>query len=121
MAKLIGRLSGYQVLVTDKIDEILRICRGKEVDLIIMDVNLPEARWDGRYVSGADISRLLKTDPQTADIPIVLITAYAEDRERRSLLDVSLADEFYRKPITDYDSLIQKIGELCQGSAGKMN
>ncbi|EAW33766.1 response regulator [Lyngbya sp. PCC 8106] len=113
MAKLIQRLSGYQVLVTDKLNEIIQLCEGGEVDLVIMDVNLPEAHGEEKNVSGADISRLLKTNSQTAEIPIILITAYALESERQSLLDISQADEFYLKPITDYDDLIQTINRLC--------
>ncbi|WP_238987102.1 response regulator [Lyngbya aestuarii] len=113
MAKLIERLSGYQVLVTDKLNEIVQLCQGGEVDLVIMDVNLPEAHWEDKDVSGVDISCLLKTNSQTAEIPIILITAYALESERQSLLEISHADEFYLKPITDYDDLIQTINRLC--------
>ncbi|MEB3277888.1 MAG: response regulator [Lyngbya sp.] len=117
MAKLIGRLSGYHVRVTDKIDEVFRLCQGGKVDLVIMDVNLPEANWEEKDVSGADISRLLKRNSQTAEIPIILITAYALESERQSLLDLSQADELYIKPITDYDHLVKTINQLCGHSA----
>lgn len=113
MAKLIQRLSGYQVVITDKLDEIVQLCQGGEVDLVIMDVNLPEAHWEEKDVSGVDISCLLKTNSQTAEIPIILITAYALESERQSLLEISHADEFYLKPITDYDDLLQTINRLC--------
>ncbi|WP_413165951.1 response regulator [Capilliphycus salinus ALCB114379] len=113
MAKLIGRLGGYQVRVTDKLDEIFELCQGPEVDLVIMDVNLPEAHWEGKDVSGVDISRLLKRNSKTANIPIILITAYALDSERQSLLEISQADEFYIKPIVDYDNLVRTINRLC--------
>lgn len=113
MAKLIERLSGYQVLVTDKLDDIFQRCEAGEIDLVIMDVNLPEAHWEGKDISGADISRLLKSNSKTAKIPIILITAYALESERQSLLNISQADEFYIKPITDYDNLVRTINQLC--------
>ncbi len=114
MAKLIQRLSGFQVIVTDQLDEIFQLCQEEEVDLVIMDVHLPEAHLDQKDVSGVDLSRFLKSNPQTAKIPIILVTAYAGESERQSLLNSSQADDFYPKPIVDYDSLVQSIYRLCE-------
>jgi CheY-like chemotaxis protein len=77
-----------------------------------MDVNLPGAQWEGQAVSGADLAHLLKSHPQTAHIPIILVTAYAMVTERQALLAASQADEFWTKPITDYDALLVAIAQL---------
>jgi CheY-like chemotaxis protein len=77
-----------------------------------MDVNLPEAQWNGEEVSGADISQFLKTDPKTAEIPIILVTAYAMQGEQQKLLATSQADGFFAKPITEYESLLQLMAQL---------
>lgn len=113
MAKLIQRMSGFRVIISHKLDEVFQLCQGKEVDLIIMDIHLPEAHYEKNNVSGVDISRFLKSNPQTAKIPIILITAYAAESERQSLLNISKADDFYPKPIIDYDDLVQSINRLC--------
>jgi len=46
-------------------------------DLILMDVQLPK-------ISGLDATRMLKADPRTRDIPIIVITSFAlsGDREK---------------------------------------
>lgn len=106
-AKLIQRLGHHHVSITDDIAEIFQQCRSGAVDLVLMDVNLPAAHWDGQAVSGADVTRILKSEPQTARIPIILITAYAMLNERQKLLAESGADGFFAKPITDYDRLIE--------------
>lgn len=111
-AKLIQRMGGHQVDVADEPAEIFKRCQSGAIDLVLMDVNLPGAEWDNQEVSGADIARLLKTDPQTAHIPIVLITAYAMLTERQALLAASKADEFCAKPITDYEKLLEIIAQL---------
>jgi two-component system, cell cycle response regulator DivK len=111
-AKLIQRMGGHQVDVTDDPTEIFKQCQSGATDLVLMDVNLPGAEWDNQEVSGADLARLLKTDPQTAHIPIILITAYAMVAERQALLTASLADEFCAKPITDYNKLLETIARL---------
>lgn len=114
-AKLIQRLGGHQVTITDEPAEIFRQCQTGSVDLILMDVNLPGAQWEGQEVSGADISRILKTKAAPAHTPpIILVTAYAMLSERQTLLEASKADEFCAKPITDYEALLKLIARLCQ-------
>lgn len=115
-AKLIQRLGGHQVLIADEPAEIFRVCESGDIHLVMMDVNLPGAQWQGQEVSGTDISRLLKTQPQTAHIPIILVTAYAMVTERQPLMKNSLADAFCPKPITDYEALLELVDRLCQKS-----
>ncbi|MEM7590030.1 MAG: response regulator [Cyanobacteria bacterium P01_A01_bin.83] len=113
-AKLIERLSKHQVQMTDEPKTIFELCTAGEIDIVLMDINLPGASWAGKEVSGADLSRLLKTQPETAHIPIILLTAYAMVSERKSLLDNSQADDFFSKPINDYAALIKAIEQLQQ-------
>ena len=111
-AKLIQRLGGHQVAITDEPEEIFQQCRSGEVDVVLMDVNLPSAQWEGKDVSGADIAYLIKSEPKTADIPVILITAYAMLSEQQHLVEVSQADDFFAKPITDYEALLGAITKL---------
>ena len=111
-AKLIHRLGGHNVDITDEPAEIFWLCQAQDVDLVIMDVNLPGAQWQGQAVSGADIARMLKNHPHTAHIPIILVTAYAMLNERQALLETSEADKFVAKPITDYAGLLELIHQL---------
>jgi len=112
-AKLIQYLGGHHVAITDDPADIFQQCQTGDVDLVIMDVNLPGAQWQGEKVSGADLSRFLKTQPETQHIPVILVTAYAMMTERQALLTTSQADEFVPKPITDYKSFLEKIEKLC--------
>ena len=113
-AKLIERLGGHQVSITDEPKTLWELCTTGKVDLVLMDVNLPGASWAGEAVSGADLSRLLKAQPETAHIPIILLTAYAMESERETFLADSQADEFVTKPISDYAALIKTIKRLAQ-------
>ncbi len=112
-AKLIQRLGGHQVDITAEPADIFQRCRSQSIDIVLMDVNLPEAEWLGQPVSGADLAHILKTQPQTAHIPIILVTAYAMLTERQPLLDLSQADALCVKPITNYQDLLQLIDRLC--------
>lgn len=108
-AKLIQRLGNHITAIADQPREVFQKCETGEVDLILMDVNLGAAQWQGQIVSGADLSCLLKNKPQTAHIPIILITAYVMVSERQTLLATSQADGFVAKPITDYQALLDLI------------
>ena len=113
-AKLIERLGGHQVSITDEPKTIWELCTAGKVDIILMDINLSGASWAGEEVSGTDLSRLLKAQPETAHIPIILLTAYAMESEREPFLADSQADEFVTKPISDYAALIKAIERLAQ-------
>ncbi len=115
-AKLIERLGSHKVVITDDPAEIIQLCQAGAVDFVMMDVNLPGAQWEGQEVSGAELCRFLKTQPSTAHIPIILLTAYAMVNERQALLVTSQADEFCPKPITDYEALLELIEQMVINS-----
>lgn len=102
-AKLIQCLGGHDVSITDEPVEVFQKCESGNIDLVIMDINLPGAKWKGQLVSGADLSRLLKTQTTTANLPIVLVTAYAMLNEQQEFMKISLADGLFAKPITDFN------------------
>jgi len=68
---------GYSILQTRNGREALDIARANKPDLILMDIQLPE-------VSGLDVTKWIKEDPETASIPIIAVTAFAMkgDEER---------------------------------------
>jgi CheY-like chemotaxis protein len=81
-AKLIPRLGGHNVYRADEPAEIFRLCLAREVDLVLLDINLLGAQWQSQAVSGVDIARILKNQAQTSHIPIILVTAHATATER---------------------------------------
>lgn len=76
--------------------------------LIILDVMMPE-------INGFDVAAVLKGDPATADIPIIILSI-VEDKERGFRLGV---DRYLTKPI-DTETLFREIGTLLeQGKSHK--
>ncbi|MCC5986916.1 MAG: diguanylate cyclase [Pararhodobacter sp.] len=71
----------------------LEIARRERPALILLDVMLPG-------MSGIEVCRRLRNDPQTRDIPVVMITA-SGDRERRLQALAAGADDFLTKPLND--------------------
>lgn len=111
-AKLIERLGGHQVFITAEPKEIFQQCQAGAVELVIMDINLRGARWQGEKIDGSMLSRHLKS--QWKHIPIILVTAYTMPAEQHLLLSQSGADSCYTKPITDYDAFLDIITLLGQ-------
>lgn len=62
------KLHGYEVITAYTGQEALDRCRHGEVDLLLLDVGLPD-------MDGYEVCRLLKADDGTRDIPIIFVTA----------------------------------------------
>lgn len=82
---------GYECLSATRGQEALDILAGERVDVILLDVMMPE-------MDGLQVCEQLRTDPDLSQIPVLLLTA-RDDMETRTsgmLLGVS---EFLSKPI----------------------
>ncbi|MFB2967519.1 response regulator, partial [Aerosakkonema sp. BLCC-F183] len=99
---------GYKIReAKDGVDAINQVKREKP-DLIILDVMMPQ-------INGFDVAAVLKNDPQTMNIPIIIISIF-EDKQRGYLLGI---DRYLQKPI-DAESLLRNIDTLIsQGSSKK--
>jgi DNA-binding response OmpR family regulator len=93
---------GYQVELAADGREALRAVRRDRPDLILLDVMMPE-------MNGFDVAAVLKNDPQTMDIPIVILSI-VQDRDRGFRLGV---DRYLTKPI-DTDVLFREVGALIE-------
>ena len=107
--KLLEKRCGCEVTVTESVEEILRLCQAGAADLVVLDISLNNSRWEGRAISGVEICRLLKQDPRTAHIPVVLATAHAMRGDAEQLLAESGADDYVAKPIVDHEQFVARI------------
>lgn len=71
--------------------KVVEIARRERPDLIIMDIQLPE-------VSGLDITRWLKDDPELRDIPVLAVTAFAMRNDERRVREAG-CEAYLSKPI----------------------
>lgn len=113
-AKVITGLGARKVYITAVPDSLFQWCRQGDIDLVLIDINLPGFRWKEFPVSGIELARSLKDDPRTRGIPIILMSTYAMRSKKSKLLEVSKADYFWTKPITNYDKLIEKMEQLIK-------
>lgn len=73
--------------------ECLKLARCEQPDIILLDLMLPD-------ISGVEVVRLLRADPMTRAIPVIVVSA-AEDTSARIAAFQAGADAFLSKPVED--------------------
>jgi two-component system, sensor histidine kinase and response regulator len=77
---------GFEVVPAEGFDDALHLARRRQPDLAVVDVNLGEGHRDG-----CDLVAALRDAPETADIPVIVHTAYG-DVYRRALESAGCQD-----------------------------
>ncbi|EKQ69482.1 CheY-like receiver domain-containing protein [Leptolyngbyaceae cyanobacterium JSC-12] len=111
-SKILTKRGGLEVKHTENVEEVMQIAQSGEVDIILMDVSLSRSVYQGKSVDGIKITQMLKGDPNTATLPIVLVTAHAMEGDRENFLRQSGADGYISKPIVDHQAFIDQILKL---------
>ena len=83
---------GYNILQTKDGMEALDIAREHHPDLILMDIQLPE-------VSGLEVTKWLKDDPDLKAIPVVAVTAFAMKGDEERIREGG-CEAYLSKPIS---------------------
>jgi DNA-binding response OmpR family regulator len=96
-------LEGYEVKRAGNGDEALKLVRSFKPDIVLLDVMMP--KLDGR-----EVCRRIKGDPMTADIPVVFLSARAQDMDVNSGLELG-ASAYITKPFDPVDllSTVEKV------------
>ena len=115
--KLLEKRCGCRVTVTEAPDELMTLARSGDIGLVVMDVSLGNSYYQGGPVNGVDLCRILKNDPATCDVPVLLATAHAMRGDAESLLAESGADGYISKPIVDHDEFVACIGNAMRPEA----
>lgn len=108
-SKILTKRGGLDVRHTENVDEVMEIARSGAADLILMDVSLSRSMYQGKSVDGIKITQILKSDPQTASLPVILVTAHAMQGDRENFLSQSGADGYISKPVVDHQEFVDKI------------
>src|SRR5687767_5007513 len=97
--------AGWSAHVATSGDDALAYARQNPVDVVILDVMLPG-------LSGLEVCRALRADKTTAGIPIIMVTARAEEADRIVGLEIG-ADDYVSKPFSPPE-LIARIRALLR-------
>ena len=86
----LGKHPAIEAIVASDGPSAIELCRTAHPDLVFLDVMMPG-------MDGYDVCRTLKADPATADIKIVVLTAFAQHATMQHALDAG-ADDYMTKP-----------------------
>jgi two-component system, cell cycle response regulator DivK len=100
LAGFLLRSHGYQVREATAAQEAFEIVEKEHPDLIVMDIQLPG-------MDGLEVTRKLKAQPATADIPVIAVTSYAMKGDREKALAAGCVG-YVTKPI-DKNTFIQEV------------
>ena len=91
---------GFTVLVSYNGEDALNQARTENPDLILLDIMLPK-------LDGYKVCRLLKFDERYRNIPILMLTAKTQEKDKTIGMETG-ADEYITKPF-DMDELLEKV------------
>ena len=111
-SKILTKKGDLQVKGTEIVEEVLQFAQSGEIDAILMDVALANSIYQGKPVDGIEITQMLKADPATTNLPVILVTAHAMEGDRENFLNQSGADGYISKPVVDHEAFIQQIVSL---------
>ena len=83
---------GFDVVVAFTGEQALRAVKEERFDLVLLDLMLPD-------ISGTEVCKKLKSSPQTASIPVVMVTAKGEEIDRIVGFELG-ADDYVVKPFS---------------------
>src|SRR5215510_4940447 len=110
LAVFLLRSQGYEVREATKAKEALEMLEKERADLIVMDIQLPG-------MDGLEVTRRIKAQPATADIPVIAVTSYAMKGDREKALAAGCVG-YVTKPI-DKNIFIQEIA-ACLAEKAKI-
>ena len=100
---------GYSVAIAEDGDRGLTMACAEVPDLILMDISLP-------FLDGCEVTRRLKANPRTRQIPVIVLTAHALVRDRERAFSAG-CDDYDTKPV-DFARLMTKIENFLPEEKG---
>ena len=107
--KVLKKRGGFEVVLSQDVEQILQLAQAGSIDVLLLDVSLSQSTYRGESVDGIRIAQLLKGDPQTQPIPIILVTAHAMRGDREAFLAQSGADGYIAKPVVDHQGMVDQV------------
>lgn len=101
LIKALLKGKNYEVLVAQSGTQALEIAQHKHPDLILLDIMMP-------VMDGYEVLARLRSDENTKDIKIVILSALANERDIKNAMDLG-ADAYLTKPV-----IAQKLYETLE-------
>ncbi|MGQ9642254.1 MAG: response regulator [Ignavibacterium sp.] len=105
------RKSGIEPYITDDGEELFTILHRENIGLVLMDINLTNTYLRGEKMDGIKLSRLIKSNSDTKNIPIIIATGFSAFNHDDSLVKQTQADDLIVKPITNFNAFVKKVNQ----------
>jgi two-component system alkaline phosphatase synthesis response regulator PhoP len=96
-------MEGYEVLTALDGEQALEKARNEKPDLIVLDIMMPK-------LDGYETCRRLKADPETKDVPVILLSAKGRNVDQKVGFEVG-ADDYITKPFSPR-KLVERINAI---------
>ena len=96
---------GFEVTQTGDGEEALLLAREKTPDIVLLD-------WMVEGLSGLEVCRRLRRTAETANVPIIMLTARGEEEDRVRGLETG-ADDYVTKPFSPRE-LVARVGAVLR-------
>ena len=96
---------GHEMIVAVNGEEALQKIRTEQPDLVLLDIMMPR-------IDGYEVARLLRDDPATAGLPIIMLSAKAQEEDIRRGVEVGV-DEYVTKPFSP-EHLVHVVSEYLK-------
>ncbi len=110
---------GYAILTAQTGEQAIKTAKQYKPDLVVLDLMLPG-------IDGLEVTKYLKNNEQTGDIPIVMLTAKGEESDIVTGLELGASD-YISKPfspkvlVARIRSILRRRNKESTDSAGKIN
>jgi two-component system alkaline phosphatase synthesis response regulator PhoP/two-component system response regulator VicR len=106
LMEFIMQRKGYGMLTATNGEEALQVIRQQRPDLVLLDIMMPR-------LDGYEVAEAIRKDPATAEIPIVMLSAKAQNEDIERGLAVGV-DTYVTKPF-DPEKLAETVAALLSG------
>lgn len=114
LAELVGynlERAGYQVQVARDGEAALRMIDASPPDLVVLDLMIPK-------INGLEVARQIRTAPRTSGVPILIVTAKAEEIDQVAGLRAG-ADDYVTKPFS-MKVLLARVEAVLRRTGGQV-
>ena len=96
-------MEGYEVITALDGEQALEKARSEKPDLIVLDIMMPK-------LDGYETCKRLKADPETKDVPVILLSAKGRNVDQKVGFEVG-ADDYITKPFSPR-KLVERINAI---------
>ena len=107
LSEIFSDLEDYRILCARDGEEALRIVRGNNPDIILLDIHIPR-------INGYEVCKSVKSDQTMSHTKVIMLSGMVQDSDRRKAQEIG-ADAFITKPFNSI-ALVERVEELLRSN-----